>query len=120
MPVVAVVVLVGRSEADFAERMAGYNLAVRLLYHQTVVSLAVLCDDRPDWRPSSFRYGHWDLHTEVKFGVAKLLDDCRDVEALEANDNPFAAIVLAHWQTSQTRRDPETRKQWKLRIVKAL
>ncbi len=110
----------GTVEPDFPERMSNYNLAVRLLYNQTVVSLAVLCDDRPDWRPTSFSYGHWNYRTEVTFGVVKLLDYSKDVEALEANDTPFAAIVLAHWRTLQTRRDLDSRRQWKLRIVKGL
>src|SRR5688500_11391024 len=64
----------GEPEAEFAERVSAYNLAVRLMYNQTVVSLAVLCDERSDWRPSSFSYGHWGYHTEVSFGVVKLLD----------------------------------------------
>ena len=100
--------------------MGTYNLAARLLYNQNVISLAVLCDERPDRRSSSFSYGHGRFRTEVAFGIAKLLDFGKDIGALEASDNPFAAIVLAHWQTLQACRDPDIRRQWKLRLVKGL
>lgn len=110
----------GEHEEDFAERMFDYNIAVRQLYNQTVVSLAVLTDDRPEWRPTSFGYGHWGCRTEVAFRIAKLLDYSQDAAALESSANPFAAIVLAHWQALQTRSDAATRQQWKLRLVKGL
>ncbi len=54
----------GDYEKDFAARMFDYNLAIRQLYNRTVVSLAVLCDDRPGWRPSTFGYGAWGCRLE--------------------------------------------------------
>jgi hypothetical protein len=42
------------------------------------------------------------------------------VAALEASDNPFAAIVLAHLHAIWTHGDPPTRQQWKRRIMKGL
>ncbi len=109
----------GAYEKDFARRMFDYNLAAWQLYGKPVVSLAVLCDDRPEWRPDTFHYGHWGCKMELSFRIAKLLDH-GDVSALEASDNPFAAIVLAHLQALGTHGDPESRKQWKLRIVQGL
>ncbi|MCI0381278.1 MAG: hypothetical protein L0215_27145 [Gemmataceae bacterium] len=57
---------------------------------------------------------------ELRFRIAKLLDHAGNVEALEASDNPFAAIVLAHLQALATHGDPATRQQRKLRIIKGL
>ena len=57
---------------------------------------------------------------ELTFRIAKLLDYADKVEELEASDNPFAAVVLAHLKAIETKRDPLTKKQWKLRIVKGL
>src|ERR1700722_8076335 len=88
------------------------------LYNKEVVSLAVLCDDRPDWRPTTFAYGRWGCKMGLTFRSAKLIDDAQNVEGLEASDHLFAAVVLAHCKTIETRRDPESRRQWKLRIVK--
>src|SRR5262249_22730919 len=107
-------------ERDFPQRMFDYNSAARGLYNKDVVSLAVLCDDRPDWRPTSFAHGRWGCKMELTFRIAKLIDHADQVEALEASANPMAALVLAHCKTLETRRDPESRHQWKLRIVKGL
>ncbi|MCI0639586.1 MAG: hypothetical protein L0Y72_18930 [Gemmataceae bacterium] len=57
---------------------------------------------------------------ELSYRIAKLLDYAHNVEALEASDNPYAAIVLAHLQALWTHGDPSSRQQWKLRIVKGL
>jgi hypothetical protein len=107
-------------EREFPQRMFDYNSAARGLYNKDVVSLAVLCDDRPDWRPTSFAHGRWGCKMELTFHIAKLIDHADQVEALEASANPMAALVLAHCKTLETRRDPESRHQWKLRIVKGL
>jgi hypothetical protein len=54
------------------------------------------------------------------FPVAKVLDYAgRDAE-LEADNNPFARVVLAHLKALQTRRDPEERRLWKFRLVRGL
>jgi hypothetical protein len=52
--------------------------------------------------------------------VVKLLDYRVGIAALEVNPNPFAAVVLAHLKTQETRQDPFARKDWKIRIVKGL
>jgi hypothetical protein len=107
-------------EADFAKRMYVYNYRLFDRYNREVVSLAVLGDSQSRWHPDSFAYGRWGTHAELRFSVAKLLDYAGDVPALEANPNPFAAVVLAHLQTMQTRRDPGARYAWKVRLIKGL
>ncbi len=110
----------GTYDKDFPERMFRYNVGAYSVYNQHVVSLAVLCDDNPDWRPKLFSYGRWGCRTGIDFLAAKLLDHAQDLEALERNDNPFAALVLAHLQALATRGDPQSRRTWKLRVVKGL
>jgi hypothetical protein len=110
----------GDAEKEFPERMFNYNAAVRQLYNKEVVSLAILCDDQPNWRPTTFAHGRWGCKMELTFRIAKLLDFAGDVDALEASDNPFAAVVLAHCKTLETRKNPESRREWKLRVVKGL
>ncbi len=39
---------------------------------------------------------------------------------MEASDNPFAKVVLAHLKALETRRDPENRRAWKFRLVRGL
>ncbi|MFO0965309.1 MAG: hypothetical protein U0793_06945 [Gemmataceae bacterium] len=110
----------GGYERAFAQRMFDYNVAVRQLYNQTVVSLAVLCDDQPSWRPTTFAYGHWGCKMELTFRVAKLLEHCREQAVLAASDNPLAAVVLAHCQAIETRNEPARRRDAKLQTVKNL
>ena len=37
-------------DAEFPKRMFGYNTRIFAVYNRTVVSLAILADDDPDWR----------------------------------------------------------------------
>ena len=39
---------------------------------------------------------------------------------MEASDNPFATVVLAHLKALETRRDPRSRREWKFRLVRGL
>jgi hypothetical protein len=80
----------------------------------------VLCDDQPNWKPTTFSYGRWECKTELTFRIAKLLAYANDVAALEASTNPFAAVVLAHLKALETQGEPANRKLWKFRIVKGL
>jgi hypothetical protein len=110
----------GAYEKAFPERMFRYNVAAYAVYNREVVSLAVLCDENPAWRPHTFAYGRWGGRTGIDFLVAKLLDHAQDLEALQTSANPFAVVVLAHCQALATRGDPPTRRQLKLRVVKGL
>ena len=110
----------GKVEVFFSERMFRYNIRSYLLYDREVVSLAVLCDDNPSWRPSECAYSNFGSTTGIKFPMVKVLDYKDQIELLEKNDNPFAAVVLAHLKSGETRRSPEGRFQWKVRIVRGL
>jgi hypothetical protein len=46
-----------QEEAQFARRMYIYNYRLRDQYNRAVVSLAVLGDDRPGWRPLGMHLG---------------------------------------------------------------
>jgi hypothetical protein len=110
----------GQPEEVFARRMFDYNVRAFHLYNRPVVSLAVLCDDKPDWRPHQFSQQVWGCRLSLEFPMVKLLDYEADLEALERHDNPFAQVVLAHLKARQTRHDPADRYAWKLRLVRGL
>jgi len=44
----------GTAQAAFATRMLTYHCRIRDLYQRPVLSLAVLADDSPHWRPAQF------------------------------------------------------------------
>jgi len=100
--------------------MYTYNHRLEDRYGRMPVTLAVLGDDGPRWRPSSHSADLWGCSIQFTFPVAKLLD-YKDREAdLETDPNPFAAVVLAHLKTLQTRGDIPGRQRWKLHLVKGL
>jgi hypothetical protein len=110
----------GGFERGFARRMFDYNVRALQLHNRMVVSLAVLCDDRPNWRPDRFSQEAWGCELSLRFPVVKLLDYAGDLEALERHDNPFAQVVLAHLKAQETRQEPANRYAWKVRLVRGL
>jgi hypothetical protein len=110
----------GQREDKFGERMFNYNSAIRKLYHQDVVSLALLCDDDVDWQPTAFAYGLWGCEMKLTFRIAKLLAYANQQAMLEASVNPFALIVTAHLKTIATRGNPADRRNEKFLLVKQL
>jgi hypothetical protein len=107
-------------ESDFPKRMYVYNYRIFDRYDREVISLAILADDDPAWRPSRYGYGRWGFHAGVEFPIVKLVDYAPRWPALEADPNPFALVVLAHLKTLETRHSPAERQAWKVRLVKSL
>ena len=107
-------------EADFAKRMYVYNYRLFDRYNRDVVSVAILGDENPRWRPDTFSYSRWGCRAGIWFPVVKLLDYAAQGDVLEHNPNPFAMVVLAHLKTLQTRQDQGQRHGWKIRLVKGL
>lgn len=95
-----------------------YHYRIFDRYERGVVSLAVLGDEQPNWRPQEYGYGRWGREMRLRFPIVKLLD--YDWEMLEASDNPFAAVVMAHRQTQNTTQDALGRLQWKVELIKRL
>lgn len=52
--------------------------------------------------------------------MVKLLDWSERVAELEATDNPFAVVVLAHLKARETAGDRPSRRAWKVRLLKGL
>jgi len=107
-------------EEEFAERMYVYNYRLYDRYRRPVISLAVLGDEDAAWRPDQFGYELGGCRVGIEFPVVKLLDYSGNLADLETDPNPFAAVVLAHLKTMQTRQDAAARQVWKLRVIKGL
>ena len=107
-------------EGEFPRRMYVYNHRIFDRYNQEVISLAILADDDPSWQPRSYGYSRWGFRVSIEFPVVKLLDYTAKYEDLEADPNPFAVVVLAHLKALETRRSPDDRRAWKVRLVKGL
>jgi hypothetical protein len=107
-------------EADFPRRIYVYNYRIFDRYNRPVASLAVLADDDPDWRPTEFRSRLFGCEAGLRFPHVKLLDFAGQEAVLEASENPFAPVVLAHLKAQETQGNPADRHAWKLRLVRGL
>lgn len=110
----------GQRERDFPERMFVYGYRIYDRYRRSVVSLALLCDSDPQWRPTHFDAGACGSALGVHFLTSKLLDFRGQERSLEQSSNPVAAVVLAHLKVLQTQQQPLARQRWKLRLIKGL
>jgi len=109
-----------QEDPDFPQRTYVYNYRLFDRYNQMVVSLVVLADDQPDWRPDRFDRALWGCSVEFKFPAVKLLDYADKWQELESSPNPFATVVLAHLKTLETQQQTQVRLEWKIRLVKGL
>src|SRR5579883_1912090 len=105
-------------DSGFAKRIFTYHYRIYDRYGREVVSLAVLGDEQPNWRPQEYGYGRWGCEMRLRFPIIKLLD--YTWETLESSDSPFAVMVMAHRKTQATTQDARERLQWKLRLIKGL
>jgi hypothetical protein len=102
-----------RRQRGFGRRMFVYNSRIADRYNREVVSVAVLADDDPGWRPDRYEWELWGCEKRLVFPTVKLLDYAEREAELEESRNPFAKVVLAHLKALETRRDPEGRRTWK-------
>ena len=107
-------------ESGFEQRMFIYYTRICDLYDRPVASFAILGDDNPSWRPNQLHSEFWGTRIRFEFSTIKLLDYIDQWAELEADDNPFATVVMAHLKTLETKHDAIRRQQWKLRLVKRL
>ena len=105
-------------DKEFPERMFIYNYRAFDLYHKPVVSLAILGDENPSWRPNVYEYRLEKSWTKLEFSMVKLLD--YKWEELSVSNNVFATIVMAHLRTKSTTRDFTEREKWKWQLVRSL
>jgi hypothetical protein len=110
----------GEHDPEFAKRMYVYNYRLFDRYDRPVVSLAVLGDDRANWRPDQFGYELWGCRTGIRFPIVKLLDYAARDDLLQATRNPFAVLVTAHLKARETTHDSQSRYRYKLELVKQL
>jgi hypothetical protein len=109
-----------KSEDTFAQRMFSYNLRIFDRFAKPAMSLAILCDNDPTWRPNQYSYNYPDTRLNFEFGTVKLLDYQNRWQELEASDNPFTTVVMAHLKTQETSKKLGERKAWKFSLIRRL
>ncbi len=107
-------------DPEFAERIFTYHYRIYDYYRRPAESLALLCDDDPNWQPDSFAYQV--IHTRIGFAfkAIKMTTFAGQESALDQSDNPFAWLTLAWLQTRATRGDMGRRLGVKFGLIRAL
>ncbi len=109
------------SESGFEQRMFVYYYRLYDLYPERVLSLAILADHEPGWKPDCYKHellGTVDLSFGYK--TVKLWDYYDRWAELEQNPSPIAVVVMAHLKTKATRGDVQERLRWKVELVRQL
>lgn len=94
----------GDPDDAFTKRVHVYNYRAEDHLEHTVVSVAVLTDDDPTWRPTAYEFSCWGCERGLKFVAVKVLDWAGREAELAAHENPFALFVLAHLLSGGRRR----------------
>ncbi len=107
-------------EDAFPERIFTYLIRIFDSFHQAPISLAILCDSDPKWRPNQYKFITSGSSLQFNFTSVKLLDYAAQWDELEASQNVFATVVMTHLKGQETKRSVANRKEWKLILVKRL
>jgi hypothetical protein len=107
-------------ESDFPQRMFVYHYRIFDSYNRQVVSLAVLGDDHPKWRPDHFGYDLWGCALSFRFPSVKLLDFIALRPMLETSADPITAMVLAHLATLEKPDDEGSQFARKRQVIRSL
>lgn len=99
---------------QMAFRMYRYHTRLFELHARPVVSLAILADDDPRWRPEFYQHELWGCRNRFEFLSCKLLD-FPDDELFHSN-NPVAKLILAQ----RTARNSPERFRMKLAWLERL
>ena len=98
----------------FAQRMLFYHAALVRRFGRPVMSLAILADPDPKWRPNELTSGIDGVGTRFEFPICKLAD-FTDTK-LESDPNPVNLVILAERLTRRHRNDPVARREGKLQL----
>jgi hypothetical protein len=135
----------GKKEQGFRRRIHLGNLRAEERFDAHVVSLVILTDKNPGWRPSCYVAGQFPVESNpgeeqpqseqpgkrrkrrryldertLRFLTVKLIDFRGREAEREALENPMGLFVVAHLMALATRKDPEAREQGKLRLLRNL
>jgi hypothetical protein len=110
----------GQYDKSFEQRMFISHYRIYDRFRKPIISVAILGDSSPNWRPRCFGSENEECRLSFQFPIVKLLDYKEREEELKQSSNPFAAVVRIHLKGLETREAPEQRFYWKKELAKAL
>jgi len=110
----------GYEQDEFPERMYIYNYRIFDKFRKDVVSLALLTDDKPNFRPNEYRRSLWGCNVLFEYPVIKIIDYREHWAELENSTNPFVMIVAAFLKTLENEGNVQERYSWKKKLLLSL
>ena len=107
-------------EAHFPGRMWVYYYRLFDKHGPGVVSLAILADADPAWRPHAYETEIAGCRLSFEFPAFKVLEFTQAEETFDHTENPFALVLAAHRLALATKRDPVARYQGRFRLIRHL
>ncbi len=109
----------GQNDPDFAHRMFVYYYRIFDKYKKDVLSLALLTDKNPTYRPAVYlkEFANWDFSVRFKFPLVKIIDYINYEFEKEYQKNVFAIVAHAFLKTLETEGDDQNRFRWKRQFV---
>ncbi|MCS6919036.1 MAG: hypothetical protein NZM28_04640 [Fimbriimonadales bacterium] len=102
-------------QSDFEERIFAYFVAIWLHYRRRVVSLVILADENPNWRPSRYELATGKCRVSFEFPTLKLMD--LDERALVEAGDSASLILAAFLRAMRTRGDADLRYQARVELM---
>ena len=109
-----------RFDRDFPLRLFVYAYRLFDRHKKPVITLALLADRDPDWRPQGFGWQYGVSGMQHQFEHCKILDFAAHRAALEQSANPFAVFVLAQLALLEASRSPRRRFAMKVELLRGL
>jgi hypothetical protein len=94
-----------------------YNYRIFDKFDRDVISLALLTDDNPRFRPNEYHRSRWGFEMLCRYPLVKIIDYREHWAELEASSNPFAIVVMAYLKTLETEGNVQERYKWKKRFL---
>jgi hypothetical protein len=107
-------------DPQFPQRMWVYYYRLYDKHGPGVVSLAILADAQPNWRPRCYETEIAGCRLRLEFPVFKVLNLRGAEEVFERTGNPFALVVAAQLVALATRGDSLARYQGRFRLIRHL
>jgi len=105
-------------DEDLPRRMFQYFCRIFDRFGHAPVSVAVLADPSPRWRPKAFTQSLVGCSLSFQYATCKLAD--LDLEPWIATGNPVARVIEAHRMAQSTGKDMKARRSGKLGLVRQL
>ncbi|MGH7596597.1 MAG: hypothetical protein ACREOI_09605 [bacterium] len=105
------------SHKEFPERMFIYYYRIFDKFRKAVISLAVLTDDNPKFRPNEYSRAICGCEVIFRYPLVKIIDYRDRLAELEASPHPFAIIVRAYLKALEVAGNVKERYTWKKRFL---